>query len=320
MKKLLFALTSVTTLLKAQETEEIASLDTFTITQEAIPQNVMDLPPPKFEPTQKNAAIAVPLSIIPGLGHAYLEDWQTAGSLFGSATAFFSIHSAGKNNGYITTPMDYGFTTDIFYSIYAAYRDTRYHNGLSSYSYQMPMDSFTDLALASFNPSVLKKPEVWGGFLGSLALAIGVGQLEKATSKVMSHGLKNGFFPPYAFSVGIREEVLFRGYLQSQIAEYTNPATGIVLSSLLFGAAHIPNATAEELEIDIPRNYYIYTLPFITAFGAYFGWMANKNHSLKECVALHSWYDFTLFALHYLGKEAAIVPSGPAGFSMSIDF
>jgi membrane protease YdiL (CAAX protease family) len=308
MKKLLFCFSAI-----------LCAEETLSIMQEPIPQNVMELPPPKFEPGQKNAAIAVPLAIIPGLGHAYLGDWETAGSLFGSTVTFLGVGLAGIENRNITTPMNYGLDTDVCYSIYAAYRDTRYHNGISNYSYRMPMDSFADLAFASFNPSVLKKPEVWGGFLGSMAIAMGIGYLEHVASKTLSHGPKNSFFPPYAFTVGIREEALFRGYLQSQIAEYTNPATGIILSSLLFGAAHIPNATSEKLGIDDPKRYYLYTLPFITAYGAYFGWMANKNHSLKECVALHSWYDFTLFALHYFGKEAYI-PRGPAGFSMSFSF
>lgn len=55
-----------------------------------------------------------------------------------------------------------------FYNVYAAYRDARKFNHFEGYSYQMPIDSGFDLALAPFQWSVVRKPEVWGGLLGAL--------------------------------------------------------------------------------------------------------------------------------------------------------
>lgn len=325
MKKYLLLLSSLTSVLPSQEInpEEVAALDSFTIIQEPISQDVMQLPPPKFESSRKNTALAVSLSVLyPGLGHTYLGDWKTAGSLMGTTTAFLGFTVAGRKNRNITVPMVNCIVTDWSYGLYASYRDARNHNGQANYSYRMPTEDFVDLAFASFNPKVLKKPEVWGGYLGSLALVIGLSYLtsskEPASSATFSHGPKHHYYPPYAFQVGISEEALFRGYLQSQISEITNPTAGIVVSSLLFGAAHIPNAY--DMSHEGRRQYYTVYLPFLTGIGAYFGWMAYKNHSLKECVALHSWYDFTFFALNYFAAKASIAPPGPSGFSMNFDF
>ena len=116
--------------------------------------------------------------------------------------------------------------------------------------------------------------------------------------------------PIRAFSVGISEETLFRGYLQSQFAEITTPWSGIIMSSLAFGVAHISNATY--MSHEHRKNYYRFSLPFITAFEVYFGWMTYKNQSLQEAVALHSWYDFLLFAMQAIAPQAAI--TGEPGF------
>lgn len=124
------------------------------------------------------------------------------------------------------------------------------------------------------------------------------------------------YYPPVAFPIGIGEEALFRGYLQSQLSETFNPVAGIIFSSIAFGAAHIPNA--QGMEPDEQRRYYTYGIPLITAFGAYFGWLTYKNRSLQESVALHSWYDFTLFALKAFTQQSAA--TGRPGFALAVPF
>jgi len=126
-----------------------------------------------------------------------------------------------------------------------------------------------------------------------------------------------GFSPLAAFPVGIGEEAYFRGYLQTMIAEATNPWAGIITSSLLFGAVHIPNARAFGLSGKEEMRYYTTVIPMISAFGAYFGWLTYKNCSLKESTAVHSWYDFTLFLAASSASSSLAIGKPTLSFSFA---
>ncbi|HSX26526.1 MAG TPA: CPBP family intramembrane glutamic endopeptidase [Chlamydiales bacterium] len=309
--KHLFAILCVSSLLYGADeipfeetpSQELAALD---FIQPPLTQQEMQLPRPAIDLPRKNPALAASLSfLLPGLGHVYLGDVKTASALIG--TTGLGIGGAlYRHSKSVQVSSLLAIQTTWSYGVYAAYRDARLYNGQSGYSYKMPTDSFADLTSAPFRPSVLKKPEVWGGLLGALALAVGTTYFafpEKAHIQPTLSS-KMALAPLAAFPVGLGEESLFRGYLQSQLSEVFTPWGGIVLSSLAFGAMHIPNALI--LEPDQRRNYYTFSIPFITALGAYFGWLTYKNHSLKESVALHTWYDFVLFAGSYLASKAAI--------------
>lgn len=280
-------------------------------------QNTFELPAPHFEPrAQKRPWIAIGLSsLFPGLGHVYLGDMKTAGSLMGSAGVGiaaipFTAKSPESMLGVLTS-----FQAVSSYSMYAAYRDVRTFNGISNYHYQMPQDTFSELSLAPFSWSIMKKPEVWGGLLGSMAVAAGVGYLITNEWHIPTFSKAVSTVPLIALPVAISEECLFRGLLQSQISESLNPTTGIVLSSLLFGAAHIPNAFL--LPGEYRSRYFSFSLPMITLGGAYMGWLTHKNHSLKESVAMHMWYDFIIFSAGALAAKAAI---GSGQFSCQFSF
>jgi membrane protease YdiL (CAAX protease family) len=208
-------------------------------------------------------------------------------------------------------------STTIEYGIYAAYRDARMLNGQKRYSYRMPIDSLGDLMSASFERSIIKKPQVWGGLLGCLALAVGTSSLFYPGEAEIKMSLVSRMGSPWiAFPIAVREESLFRGFLQSTLTEATNPWGGIALSSLLFGAAHIGNA--QRLPKEHQWRYYAFSLPLITTLGAYFGWITHKNCSLKESVAVHAWYDFTLFAADLLARQVGAIDQ--TGFAMDIPF
>ncbi len=286
------------------EPQEIAAFD-FPIQQSiplALPENI---PPPVPIP-HKNAFLAVSLSsLVPGLGHAYLGDMKTAGGLMGSTCLNWAClafpNTAIQFTGLVTLESIWS------YGLYAAYRDVRIYNKESGYSYQMPTNSFADLALAPFRLSVLKKPEVWGGFLGALALAVGVGYFAyPQDAHIQLEFPPEIDMPLIAFPVGIGEESLFRGYLQSQLSEFFSPWGGIAISSLAFGAMHVPNALF--LAPESRWRYYTFSIPLITGMGAYFGWLTYKNRSLKESVALHTWYDFTLLAAGFLASRVILNP------------
>lgn len=300
--------------------QELIALDTSTFLQPSIPQQDLQMPAPILQvPRRKNALLAAGLSgIIPGLGHGYLGDWKTAGGFMGATGVGIGLSAfSGSNEAFQYTNL-ITLQATSFYGIYAAYRDARLYNGQIGYSYKMPTDNLADLTSAPFRWSVMKKPEVWGGLLGSLALATAVSYFffpEKSEAHVGA-AISNPWFPIVALPIGIGEESFFRGFLMPQFSEWTTPWGGIALSSVVFGAMHIPNALV--LEPEDRNSYYVASLPLITALGVYCGWLTHKNHSLKESVALHTWYDFTIFALSTFANQAMI--KGPTGFSISIPF
>lgn len=298
-----------------QNSKEIALLETDSFYPYTIPppsNEGLDITPVYRK--QKSSFISVGLSmLVPGLGHAYLGDYKTASALFGSfaVLANFEIKPVKFIEEY-----NFVSSSNIWsYGIYAAYRDVRAYNGNRGYLYPMPTENLNDLALAPFRLSVLRKPEVWGGFLGALAVAVGINYFYQIKHSPSASIIPKDISPLQAFPVGIGEEALFRGYLQSRLSETFTPWGGIAISALAFGAMHIPNA--QLLAHEERKDYYRYSIPVITAAGVYFGWMTYKNTSLKESVAMHSWYDFVLFLSASLANSAAI---GKPSFALSFSF
>jgi membrane protease YdiL (CAAX protease family) len=271
-------------------------------------------------PQRKNVHLTVLLSsLIPGLGHTYLGDLATAGEIFSSASLCYTGYTLSSNS---TSQLELLATASNIwsYGIYAAYRDARQYNGQAGYRYSMPVESFKTLALSPFRWSVLKKPEVWGGYVGALSFALALVyltyDLDSTNFIKVSGSIQSKTLPLVAFPVGLGEESLFRGFLQSSLSESFTPWGGIAASSILFGLAHIPNAFALASKHD-QKRYLATSIPFITALGTYFGWMTYKNKSLQESTAVHTWYDFTLFAAQaYLAK----ITTGGANFALSLEF
>ena len=80
--------------------------------------------------------------------------------------------------------------------------------------------------------------------------------------------------------VGVGEELYFRGIVQTELAEYIGPNPALVLSSLLFGAWHIPHNGVGSM------------LP-TTAIGLYLGYRYKATgYDLSEPVALHFWLNW----------------------------
>jgi membrane protease YdiL (CAAX protease family) len=183
----------------------------------------------------------------------------------------------------------------------------------------VPRDTPTDLVAAPLNLEVMKRPAVWAGL--ALALATGLGVSIAISDEedfdpdragddpdLFGERVDAAYGYPLGFAAGaglfshvaIAEEALFRGYVQSSMARARGETIGWVGASLLFGAAHVPNAFA--LEEDDRAPYLLYGLPIITATGFYLGWLYRESdYSLAPPTAVHFWYDFlltsTLFVL-----------------------
>jgi membrane protease YdiL (CAAX protease family) len=203
---------------------------------------------------------------------------------------------------------------------------------LASRSLYAPRDTLGDLVLAPFNPHVLRRPSVWAGILATLAVGIGASLLiagEVDTSEVgedpnvfgrdfspavgypLGFGIAGGLFS----HVAIGEEALFRGVLQSGMARRLGENAGWVSASLIFGAAHLPNALAVEREHRLA--FALIGVPVITAIGGYIGWAyRHEQYSLAPPVALHFWYDLLLSATFFVLQPQ----SSPISAGISLPF
>jgi hypothetical protein len=98
-----------------------------------------------------------------------------------------------------------------------------------------------------------------------------------------------GQFALVALLAGVGEELLFRGVIQSISSQWTTPLAGLIITSLLFGAAHA-----------LTKLYFF----LATAIGLCFGALVMQYNDLVAPMVAHSLYDF--FALSYLGRRVRL--------------
>jgi membrane protease YdiL (CAAX protease family) len=179
-----------------------------------------------------------------------------------------------------------------------------------------PPDTMSDLVAAPFNVQVLKRPAVWAGLIGALAVGLGVSLAlsdDVDTSEVgddpnlfgetvdASYGYPLGGLAAGGLFLHVApaEEALFRGVVQSNLARSMGETQGWVVASLLFGLAHVPNIYA--LPEEDRKDYLLYGIPTITAAGFYLGWVyRSSGYTLAPSTAVHFWYDFLLTATEFV--------------------
>jgi membrane protease YdiL (CAAX protease family) len=93
-------------------------------------------------------------------------------------------------------------------------------------------------------------------------------------------------FAMVALLAGVGEELLFRGVIQSISSQWTTPLAGLIITSLLFGAAHA-----------LTKLYFF----LATAIGLCFGALVLQYDDLVAPMVAHCLYDF--FALSYLSRR-----------------
>lgn len=276
-------------------------------------------------PWRKQPHTAAALSLIcPGCGQAYLGARGEAAAYL-SATAALAGTSVALLRGQDVTlggeassarvpaaiPLILAAQNLWFYSIFDAYRDARVLRDDHGYRHKITRESLGELATAPFRPSVLKSPWVWGG----VPIALGTGL---AVSYLMARGSGGGMARPsigdvqrinvlgrdlsrgagfaagtgYHLAmfapVGVGEEALFRGLIQTELEERFGTAGGLATASLIFGATHVLNF------LDDPKTAAI-AIPVISVLGSSLGLAYIKTgHKLSTSVAMHFWYDFLL--------------------------
>jgi membrane protease YdiL (CAAX protease family) len=116
-------------------------------------------------------------------------------------------------------------------------------------------------------------------------------QLQEQVEWLISEMFPNGGigqFAMVAVLAGVGEELLFRGALQTTLGNWTTPVIGLVITSLLFGAAHA-----------LSKLYFL----FAVAVGGFLGWMTLKYNDLVAPMVAHGVYDF--LALAYLSRRVS---------------
>ena len=147
-----------------------------------------------------------------------------------------------------------------FYSIFDAYRDARVLRGDVGYKFAITRERLPDLATAPFRPSVLKRPWVWAGVPIALLAGIGVSAIASSGglsgnpsifdvprvnflghsfSRGAGFALGEGYYAGLFGPVGIGEESLFRGLIQTELEERFGTGGGIAIASAIFGAVHL---------------------------------------------------------------------------------
>lgn len=282
----------------------------------------------KLWPWSKGPGAAAGLALLcPGCGHFYLRQNRTAAAYLGTQIALIggtylllkdqtvdingTAESARVPIGIQLAAAAQNLT---FYAIFDAYRDARVGREDLGYKFKMTRESLGDLASAPFRPSVLKSPWVWAGVPLMLAAGIGVSYLASPDDftdyksifevdrvnflgKQMSRG--TGFAAGFAYfaglftGVGVGEEALFRGVIQTEMEERFGTYGGLAIASVIFGAVHVFNFVQD------PQTAAI-AVPLITVLGSAMGVAyIRTNHELATSVAMHFWYDTLLSAIAF---------------------
>lgn len=93
-------------------------------------------------------------------------------------------------------------------------------------------------------------------------------------------------FVAFLFAPALAEELIFRGAIQNTIAARLGDRAGLILSSLIFGVAHINNKVGDWA---FP-NYPYVALASVAGFA--YGYVYIKRRSLLAAVLLHASVDF----------------------------
>ncbi|MEO8701454.1 MAG: CPBP family glutamic-type intramembrane protease [Kofleriaceae bacterium] len=276
----------------------------------------------RLRPWRKRPGTAAGLSLLcPGCGQVYLGDNTGYANLAATATLFTTAvvmlrgHEVALDGAADSAQVPIALQLAIagqnlwFYSIFDAYRDARVARGDEGYKFSITRESLGELASAPFRLGVIKSPWVWAGVPLALAAGIGVSLLVEGDDfedrptifdvrrvNVFGHDFHRGrgfavgtaYFASLFAPVGVGEEALFRGLIQTELEERFGTVGGLVAASAIFGAVHITNFTDDLATAAV-------AVPLITVLGASLGLAYQRTgHKLSTSVAMHFWYDFLL--------------------------
>lgn len=158
----------------------------------------------------------------------------------------------------------------------------------------------------NWNFSVAKKDWVYilAGFLALLAIILPLalnsgfakpGINEKYLSKDGPIYLI-GYFVVILATIGLGEEMVFRGILQNFLTRKFGWVAGLVIASIIFGIAHVNNRVGD---FRVPNWTFVF---YATIAGFGYGYVYHKTKSLMAPAILHALVDWTWFVFFKGGK------------------
>lgn len=143
------------------------------------------------------------------------------------------------------------------------------------------------------------------GFLAVFMAAISIGALveffgiQSASNEVQSIASETPvtflYMIPLAFiSIGVSEEILFRGVIQRKLVPHFGVGGGLVAASLLFGAAHVFALQSSSIAA------LLVTMTILSLLGLIMGLAYEKTDNLMVPILIHGAYDAVLFAISYV--------------------
>lgn len=202
-----------------------------------------------------------------------------------------------------------------FTGIYDAYRAARVARHNLGYATPIPEPGLAGLMRAPFETRTLLRARVAlpltavaaGGLAFSLwyrthAPADSPSYWDVGRTRLLSREVPKGqalaageaYYATSFYAVGIGEEALFRGVLQTTFEEWWGTTPGLLAGSAVFGLAHFANDPTHPL-------LAVGNVAFTAALGTYLGWMyVDDGYDLRAGVAFHVWYDFLVGSAYFL--------------------
>ncbi len=283
---------------------------------------------PSWQRPRVRPGVAAGLSVLPGLGHAYACDPVGAalfpisvGASLGTAVVLVADPWAADDP--LAQPAMMAAQNIWFYGIYDSFRIASLMRGERADRQPVDRAGIGSHLAAPYRVRNLRDPWVLGSVGVGLAAGSVVTLLTVAESQPVwarktlpwageripvGAGLPLGLaWEGLVFTgVGVGEESLFRGVIQPVLVDALGAPGGIVLSSAIFGAAHIRS-------LERPGEELI-NAAVVGSLGGLLGFVAHRDrYVLGRAIAMHFWYDAALYSAVFL-----LAPdSMPWAFSLS---
>jgi membrane protease YdiL (CAAX protease family) len=219
------------------------------------------------------------------------------------------VYYPPNTRGYSAKEYKYGSFCNLSYlsllnirliDVYSSYR-TFHSKTASTNKVKMNEESIPSLLLSPFKWRYLKNPWVYACpiITGSVAYFITshdsplskakrVTMFGKQYSPQQAALLTTGIDSYQCTMVAAGEEMYWRGVIQTELTEWTNPNLALIVSSLLFGVWHAPN-----------RGWAIATGASVS--GLFLGYRYKSNgYDIGETIASHFWIDFLQNTIEFI--------------------
>ena len=270
-------------------------------------------PPAPPHPHKSAAKAGWLAALFPGLGHLYLGEGRRGAVFLGAETlelgaAIATVTTSGYDPedpsdtraNRALLPLAWLQNTHLL-GVYDAWRIARERAPPGRYRTPTPTPDTPGMLLAPFAGRQLLRPAVivplalvWGAGIGCGLYCEGneptfrelerIPIFSRELDRNAALAAAGGYYTATFYAVGIGEEALFRGVIQTALEESWGPTWGWVGATAIFGSLHALNgATAGEAAIAVGVT---------SVLGGYLGWLyQHDGHDLTAPVFVHTWYD-----------------------------